>query len=86
MVASTLFFCSALRGGRWSEAQEQESRAGNNGVQGRTDRSHGAGSCAPCGTAHGFQSEHLSACWLHKGFSALQTSEADDTSKALKVG
>lgn len=40
----------------------------------------------PHGTTQEFKSKHLSAYWLHEGFSALQTGEADDTSKALKVG
>lgn len=57
---------------------------GNNGVE--TDLSNSIRSCTPRGTTHGFKNKHLSAYWLHEGFSALQTSEAHDTSKTLKVG
>lgn len=53
---------------------------------GLTDLSSCSNSRVPHGAAHGFKSKHLSAYWLHEGFSALQTSEADDTSKASKVG
>lgn len=55
-------------------------------ADGLTDLPNGRRSCVPHGTTQEFKSKHLSAYWLHEGFSALQTGEADDTSKALKVG
>lgn len=55
-------------------------------MDGLTGLSNGGRSRVPHGATHGFKRKHLSAYWLHEGFSALQTSEADDTSKALKVG
>jgi len=78
-------------GGGGGEAVELESGAARcwkhwREGDGLSGLSNGGRSCEPHRTAHGCKSKHFSAYWLQEGFSALRTSEADGTSKALKVG